>query len=333
MMPPQAHTEEEADLLNSFVLSLRARALPAEFLPKERARRELLGETPPPLSGLQAYQAFCSGCHGPQGEGRNYGPLNTRFPAIGAADFLGIAPDSFLEETIKTGRPGRRMPSLGAPGGSLNPVEVSGVVKYLRDLEPAVPAFTEVERATPDRSLGEKTYRTDCAACHGPAGEGTPLGTPLATTDSRTRGKREATYQALVLGVPGTAMPRYRSYDVRTLASLLDYLSTQPSVPGSRAVWRLGSGTAETGEELFSKICAGCHGARGIGKLGPALANPGFQQTAKPDYIAATIMRGRAGTPMPAFGRDSASYPKLTATDVLDVVAFVRGLGGEKKGN
>jgi hypothetical protein len=34
------------------------------------------------------------------------------------------------------------------------------------------------------------------------------------------------------------------------------------------------------------------------------------------------------GTPMPAFGRDSVRFPKLTASEVLDLAAFVHnGLG------
>jgi mono/diheme cytochrome c family protein len=45
---------------------------------------------------------------------------------------------------------------------------------------------------------------------------------------------------------------------------------------------------------------------------------------ATPEFIAATIVRGRAGTPMPAFGRDSAAYARLAAADVLDVTAYVR---------
>ena len=43
-----------------------------------------------------------------------------------------------------------------------------------------------------------------------------------------------------------------------------------------------------------------------------------------PEYLAATIVRGRAGTPMPSFGRDSVAYMRLTAPEVLDVIAFIR---------
>ncbi len=324
LMPPQATTVEEADQLASFVLFLRGRKLPAEYLPKDRLRRELLGETRAPLSGERGFQAFCSGCHGLKGEGRNYANLDLRFPAIGSSDFLDVATDEFIESTIRTGRPGRRMPALGASGGSLNENEVKALVAYLRSLRPAPPSLAEVNSAKADPGLGESIYRQDCAACHGRSGEGTELGSPLTTSDSKVFGKREALYQAIVGGVSGTAMPRYRNYDAQTLASLMSYLSTLPRASGSRANWKMGEGVAERGKNLYARQCAGCHGAGGEGKLGPALANTAFLTAASNNYLAATIVRGRSGTPMPAFGRDHVSYPKLTAREVLDLVAYIR---------
>ena len=104
----------------AYALFLRSRAVPPAYLPKDRARRELLGEPRQPLTGAQAYGAFCAGCHGPRGEGRNFANLDVRFPAIGSPDFLQLASDAYIESTLQNGRPGRRMPALGAPGGSLS---------------------------------------------------------------------------------------------------------------------------------------------------------------------------------------------------------------------
>jgi mono/diheme cytochrome c family protein len=324
LMPPQATTLEEADRLASFVLFLRSRKLPPEYTPKERLRREVLGETRAPLSGEQSFQAFCSGCHGARGEGRNYANLDLRFPGIGSPDFLDVATDEFIEKTIKTGRPGRRMPALGASGGSLSEGEVKALVSYLRSLRPSPPSLVEVSSARSDPALGARIYRQDCATCHGRAGEGTELGSPLTASDSKVFGKREALYQAIAGGVPGTAMPRYHNYDAHTLASLINYISALPRASNSRANWKMGEGIAERGKSIYARQCAACHGARGEGKLGPALANPAFLSVASTDYLAATIVRGRAGTPMPAFGRDQVRYPKLAAGEVLDLAAYIR---------
>ena len=161
---------------------------------------------------------------------------------------------------------------------------------------------------------------------------GTPLGSPLAVPD-RKAASRTALYRALADGVPGTAMPRYSGYDAATLRALLDYTASLPSVAGSRAAWKPGTGDVANGKLLFSRSCAGCHGDAGQGKTGPGLATPGFQKAASAEFIAMTVVRGRAGTPMPAFGRDSVNYPKLSAQDVLDLTAFVRsGLGAAPAG-
>jgi mono/diheme cytochrome c family protein len=62
---------------------------------------------------------------------------------------------------------------------------------------------------------------------------------------------------------------------------------------------------------------------KGEGGKGPALANSGFREAATREYVAMTVIRGRSGSPMPAFGRDSASYPRLSAQEALDVSAYV----------
>ncbi len=328
-MPAMAVNHEEADLLTSYVLFLRRRELPAEFTPKERLKRALLGEKAAAMTGQQLFGAYCAGCHAPNGEGRNYGSIQIRFPKIGSADFLDIASAQFIENTIQSGRPGRKMPPLGMAGGSLTPEEVKAIAAYMKSFRPPL-LLNEIERAMSNRELGERAYRDDCAACHGNQGEGTALGSPLASPDSRARGRRDAVHKSLFEGVAGTAMPRYTGYDATTHKSLVDYVAGLPSVAGSRASWRMGKGNSANGASIFARHCSGCHGDNGEGKLGPALANTGFQKAASDEFVAATIVRGRAGTPMPAFGRDSVSYPKLTATEVLDLVEFVRrGLGAK----
>ena len=69
-----------------------------------------------------------------------------------------------------------------------------------------------------------------------------------------------------------------------------------------------------------------CHGPRGEGLTGPALANAAFQSSATDGYLTATILRGRGATLMPHFGTQAADHPKLTPDQVVDTVAFVRSL-------
>lgn len=325
-------TEEEAQALTAYLLSLRQRDVPESYLAPDKIEQKFRLLHRESLAGEQIYRSYCSACHLPDGQGSNYASLGVRAPGIGRADFLDVASDQFLLSTLQTGRPERKMPAMAAANETLSPEEAKSLVAFLRARAPKTPSLSEVERARSDRALGERTYRADCAACHGNRGQGTPLGTPLATADRRAAG-RAALYRALAGGTPGTAMPRYSGYDAATLRSLLDYTALLPTVPGSRAGWKLGTGDAAGGKLLFSKSCAGCHGDAGQGKTGPGLATPGFQKAASAEFIAATIVRGRSGTPMPAFGRDNVNYPRLSAQEILDLAAFIgSGLGKQPEG-
>jgi mono/diheme cytochrome c family protein len=320
-------SEDEATALTTFILSLRQRDLPESYLATDKIEEKYRELRPALRTGEQLYRAYCAACHLPEGQGSNYASLGVRAPGIGHADFLDVASDEFVRSTLETGRPERKMPAMAAANDTLRPEETKALVEFLRGRAPRAPSLGEVERASSDRALGEQTYRADCAACHGERGEGTPLGSPLTAPDRKASG-RAALYRALAEGTPKTAMPRYSAYDAATMRALVDYTASLPSTSARRSEWKLGQGNAANGRLLFARTCAGCHGEQGQGKIGPGIGTPGFQKAATEEFIAATIVRGRAGTPMPAFGRDSASYPKLTAQEVLDLAAFVgRELG------
>jgi mono/diheme cytochrome c family protein len=323
MINPQV-TEKEAQALTAYILSLRQRDIPESYLGPDKIEQKYRAMHPAPRAGEEIYRAYCAACHRPEGEGSNYANLGVRSPGIGSPDFLDVATDQFLLATLETGRPERKMPAWTGASATLSVEEAKSLVAFIRNRAPKAPSLGEVERATPNRELGGRTYQSDCAACHGERGEGTPLGSPLATSDRRAAG-RAALYRGTAEGVANTAMPRYSGYDATTLRSVLDFMVSLPTVPGTRTRWKQGTGNPENGKLQFSKSCAGCHGNRGQGAAGPGLGTPGFQKAASEEFIAMTVVRGRTGTPMPAFGRDSANYPRLTAQEALDLAAFIRG--------
>ena len=326
-------TENEAQALTAYILSLRQRDVPESYLAADKIEQKFRALRPAPRLGEELYRAYCTACHRPEGQGSNYANLGVRAPGIGKADFLDLANEQFILATLETGRPERKMPAWAGPTATMSAEEAKSLAAFLLNRAPKAPSLAEVERAAPSRELGERTYQSDCAACHGERGQGTPLGSPLATPDRRAAG-RAALYRATVEGVAGTAMPRYSAYDDATLRAVLDATASLPTVPGSRAAWKKGAGRAESGQLQFSKSCAGCHGDRGQGNTGPGLGTPGFQKAASEDFVAMTIVRGRAGTPMPAFGRDNANYPRLTGQEALDLAAHVRsGLSTTPRGS
>jgi cytochrome c oxidase cbb3-type subunit 3 len=237
-MPALGYTPEEADLLTTFIVSLRRRDMPLEFTPRDRLLRTLNAAPAATMSGAQLFNAYCSACHGPNGEGRNYPETGVRFPRIGSPDFLDVASDEFITKTLQLGRPGRRMPALAAPGGTLSADDVGALIAHLRTL-------------------------------------------------------------------PARLRPPARTAKMATAA-----VTDQPA-------------DAAAGRRVYDTVCAGCHGPKGEGKIGPALANPGFQQAATPELVALTVLGGREGTPMPAFAENNASYPRLTEVEAANVAAFV----------
>lgn len=115
-MPILGLSEEEIDLLTFYILSLRRQDFPESYWPRDRVRAERLGEREFAADGATLFGTFCAACHGPRGEGRRY--LGTPpFPAVGNEDFLRAAGDEFIAETVRRGRPGRRMPAWGEKQG------------------------------------------------------------------------------------------------------------------------------------------------------------------------------------------------------------------------
>jgi mono/diheme cytochrome c family protein len=237
LMPQLGLTEPQIDALTFYTLSLRRSDQPEAFWPKDRIRAERFGEREFATDGATIFGTFCAACHGARGEGMRY-PGAAAFPAIGNPDFLAVASDRFLKETVLHGRPGRRMPAWGE--GGLRPAEVDAVVAFVRSLGGGVPAPAEDE-------------------------------------------------------------PR-----------------------------RWVAADAGAGAPLYAGACASCHGERGEGKEGPALANPRFLAAATDRYLVETIRRGRRGTSMPGFGAASPQHRTLADDEIAAVVAFIRTWEGSR---
>lgn len=176
-MPVLGLSEREIDLLTFYMLSLRRSDFPEAWWPKDRIRAERFGEREFATDGATLYGTFCAACHGPAGEGMRYAGM-ADFPAIMNPDFLAVASDEFLAETIRRGRPGRRMPAWGDSEGGLRPEEIQTLVAYLRKAgggaEPAPATTRPAERrwVKADAPAGGRLYATYCAGCHGLRGEG-----------------------------------------------------------------------------------------------------------------------------------------------------------------
>jgi len=207
-MPKLGLSEEQVDLLTLYLLSLRRKDLPESYVPKDRILAERLGEREFATDGATLFGTFCAGCHGPSGEGQWF-PGATPFPAVGNADFLAVASNQFLAETIRRGRPGRRMPAWDAKSGGLRAEEIDEIIAHLRRLGGTPRVFDgrepQTSQATPfakpqgvppsplsakpqgvpgsqehpqrrwvkaDAEAGRQLFLRACSFCHGQQGEG-----------------------------------------------------------------------------------------------------------------------------------------------------------------
>jgi cytochrome c oxidase cbb3-type subunit 3/ubiquinol-cytochrome c reductase cytochrome c subunit len=81
----------------------------------------------------------------------------------------------------------------------------------------------------------------------------------------------------------------------------------------------------EEGGQLYARMCAVCHGPRGEGykaDQAPALHEPGFLGSASDAFLRESIVNGRLGSTMSAWGRSSGG--PLTDPQVDALVAFMR---------
>ncbi len=213
-MPSVALSDGDIDLLSMYMLSLRRRTLPGEYLPRDRIRAEKFGEREFATDGATLFSAFCSGCHGPEGGGKR-APGVSRFPAVAHPAFLRLASDEFLTETIRRGRPGTRMPPWGEKDGGLRPEEIREIVSYLRRLGGAAfqPETTPPRWISRPAAEGEAVYRSACAGCHGSHGEG---GEGPALNNRVLLATATDTYLVATIseGRPGTPMEGFREPSV-----------------------------------------------------------------------------------------------------------------------
>lgn len=136
--------------------------------------------------GEALYQQHCAACHGSDGGGGVGMPLNL-------PDFLAVASDDYLRNTLRHGRPGRVMPAFPA----LTEAQADAIVQTVRGWSDAPAPEYDGKPVKGDAARGKQLFVKHCAACHGEHGQG---GAGTGVTFSRPR---EAPIMAPALNNPG----------------------------------------------------------------------------------------------------------------------------------
>lgn len=271
--------------------------------------------------GRAYYRGKCAGCHGQSGEGG----IGT---ALRSPTFLAVADDRFLAESIINGRPGTAMPSWR----NLEADVVSDILAFLRSWQPAPPTFAAVVEAMTtvtseaNARSGALIYQHNCSSCHGEAREG-GIGPSLASPSFLGATDARYLYRAIVEGRPSTAMPAWRHLSARNVGALIAYLRSFAPETKLESSYDEPPGDHAVGEVYYRAACIGCHGERGVGGVGPQLANGVFLSSVSDAALFEWIARGRAGTSMVGFLSGTQGMVELTTEQIADVIAYLRHVG------
>lgn len=233
LMPTAGVSDADVEALSFYTLSLRRRVVPGTYMPRDRMRVERFGDREFARDGESIFGAFCAGCHGAAGQGHRSAGLRA-FPAIANPDFLAVASDEFLTQTILRGRPGTRMRAWGDGSTGFDPADVAGLVAYVRQLGGVEAVADPRPRrwVAGDAALGARLFEATCSGCHGAKGEGLEgpaLNNPVLLEQATD------TYfvETIGRGRRGTAMngflqpsPVHRTLSDREIEALVTFIRT-----------------------------------------------------------------------------------------------------------
>ncbi|MFN7926069.1 MAG: c-type cytochrome [Bryobacteraceae bacterium] len=292
----------------------------------------------------------CLGCHRVSGVGGDEGPDLTRAGQKdpGQVNFEHVPEEhglgNWIAEHFRS--PGAvvansKMPAVAASESDIQQLTMFVLSLRRRELPSTYLPKDRIEVQRMGKrefaSDGATIYGAFCAGCHGFDGLGrTTTGEETFPAIANPEFQKLVTdrflTETIAKGRPGRRMPGWNKEGglrPEEIAAVVRHLRALSGVTGPEQEdsWMSGA-EPPTGEALFAASCAGCHGDKGQGAKGPALANRAFLGIATDGYLRDMITKGRPGTVMPAFGEPSPVHRTLTSSDVESIVAYVRSWQG-----
>ncbi|WP_286262105.1 c-type cytochrome [Thalassotalea atypica] len=173
--------------------------------------------------------------------------------------------------------------------------------------------------------VAAKNYQKYCALCHGAdrQGHANDHAPSLRSKSLMESGIAHQVLRPMQYGRTGTAMGGYLDevggpMTLDETWNLTYWLFEQAGYDRLKFSTNPVLGDIELGEQVYQKECTTCHGDKGQGVTGPALANPSALAHNTDDFIRHAIENGRQDTPMPAF------KDKLSQADIDNITAFLR---------
>ena len=179
--------------------------------------------------GRGLYLRFCALCHGRNAEGYKADHAN----ALGNQDFLAIATNAFLRDSITHGRPGTPMSAWGrVHGGPIDPRGVDDIVVYLRSLARRPRLTVSARRSRGDVAAGLRVWNERCVNCHGDRGQGTGLATSVSHPVFLRSVPDGYLRYTITHGRAGTPMVAFNTLSPQVVDDLVAYIHSVEHTPG-----------------------------------------------------------------------------------------------------
>lgn len=230
--------------------------------------------------GALLFASTCAVCHGENGVGTD------KAPAVNDPQRLAVLDNDWYRGVIKNGRPAKGMPTWGTV---LNPAQVDDLVALVdswRAGRAVTAAFDITELIT--------------AAVY--------------SLENQDAGSAQLQVTRALMVAPEVAAEILDSADVQLKAG--DTSGALATLKLLQDQWPIGDATS--GQELYSKKCAPCHGPEGMGGVGLALKPNEYIQGLKNAEMIEFLKVGRTGTAMAGF------KGRLTDAELADIVTFLR---------
>ncbi|MBV9056163.1 MAG: c-type cytochrome, partial [Candidatus Eremiobacteraeota bacterium] len=264
--------------------------------------------------GKALFDANCAVCHRPNGQGG--GP----YPPLAGNPFVNAVDSANVIRTVLNGRTGPITVNGRQYGGNmpswrdqLSDAQIAAVLTYIRtawgNSAPAVSDDQVTAARSPVALSGAELFAQKCATCHQSAGQGSDAYPPLASNPVVTSADPSAMIAVIVNGRSGPLtvngytfngqMPTWKGTLTNAdIASVATYVRSawgnNASGVTEEEVASAGAPvSAQVGGSVFAKNCSACHGAKGEGGIGPALARNPHVNIENPNVMLSMIVRGQ----------------------------------------
>jgi mono/diheme cytochrome c family protein len=193
---------------------------------------------------------------------------------------------------------------------------------------------TEADRWKPPQAVENfaELYDKNCRACHS-NGRTLSASIPMNNPIYLAIVPKEVVRTVIDAGIAGTAMPGFSKQAGGLLTEeqigiLTDGIyvwakghevPTENLPPYSAAL-----GDADHGKEVFTAVCATCHGPEGEGLTGKggSVVDPAYLSLVSNQYLRTVVIAGRPDLGMPGF-RERVPGKPMTSEEISDVVAWL----------